>query len=195
MVRIAFALSLSLLSSLAAAAPVQFSARSAFDIETAAVNFVAKQWGVSSSSLWFDSSETTPTGASALLRQETNAQPLWNSFANVVFDESNNVVDFNGQHFQITYVEDNMPTIMVDAAVAAGESALNAQWTDTDFQYTEPDHLGYIAVGSRAKYEYILHFQSNVDSSPITAYISAVNGEIDWVVNTDTGATISSVSA
>lgn len=88
-----------------------------------------------------------------------------------------------------------MPTIMVDAAVAAGEKALNAKWTDTNFEYTEPDHLGYIAVGERAKYEYILHFQSNTDNTPLTAYISAVNGEVDWVVNSDTGATISSVSA
>lgn len=88
-----------------------------------------------------------------------------------------------------------MPTIMVDQAVSAGEQALDATWTDTNFQYTEPDHLGYIVVGSRAKYEYILHFQSNTDGTPLTAYISAVNGEIDWVVNTNTGATISSVSA
>ena len=88
-----------------------------------------------------------------------------------------------------------MPTIMVDQAVSAGEQALDATWTDTNFQYTEPDHLGYIVVGSRAKYEYILHFQSNTDGTPLTAYISAVNGEIDWVVNTSTGATISSVSA
>lgn len=84
---------------------------------------------------------------------------------------------------------------MVDAAVAAGEKALNAQWTDTDFQYTEPDHLGYIAAGSRAKYDYILHFKGNADDTNYTAYISAVNGEVDWVVNSDTGATVSSVSA
>lgn len=88
-----------------------------------------------------------------------------------------------------------MPTIMVEDAAAAGEKALNAKWTDTDFQYTEPNWLGYIAVGQRAKYEYILHFASNTDGTPITAYISAVNGEVDWVVNTSTGATISAVSA
>lgn len=88
-----------------------------------------------------------------------------------------------------------MPTIGVDTAVAAGESALNAKWTDTDFQYTEPDHLGYIAVGTRAKYSYILHFASNTDGTPLTAYISAVNGEIDWVVNSQTGETVLSVSS
>ena len=85
-----------------------------------------------------------------------------------------------------------MPTITVDVAVASAQKALDATWTDTDFQYVEPTWLGYVVVGTRAKYDYILHFKTNTDGTPITAYISAVDATIDWVVNTNTGATISS---
>ncbi|KAH8097047.1 hypothetical protein BXZ70DRAFT_308885 [Cristinia sonorae] len=195
MVRIASVLSFGFVSSLAAAAPLQFSARSGWDVKSAALSYVAQKWQTSSYEVWFDSASASPSGTTAVVRQATNDQPVWNSYANVHFDSSNKVVNFSSQHFDISYVEQNMPTIAVEDAVAAGEKALNAKWTDTDFEYTEPDHLGYIAVGNRAKYSYILHFESNTDSTPLTAYISAVNGEVDWVVNSETGATISSVSA
>ena len=61
-----------------------------------------------------------------------------------------------------------MPTITVEVAVASAQKALDATWTDTDFQYIEPTWLGYVVVGTRAKYDYILHFKTNTDGTPIT---------------------------
>lgn len=51
--------------------PHQFAVRSAFDMESTAVKYVASKWGVSTYQVWFDSASNTPTGAVASLKQET----------------------------------------------------------------------------------------------------------------------------
>lgn len=85
-----------------------------------------------------------------------------------------------------------MPTVMVEKAVAAGSSYLNATWSDSaEFEYTEPNHLGYIASGERAKYVYILKFKGATNARNYIAYISAVDANVEWVVDADTSATIS----
>jgi len=178
------------LSTFAAASPLQYSSRAGFDVKSVAVSYVAKQWKVSNKEVYFQSSSSSPGGTDALLRQVVNDQPVWNSYADVKFDTNNNVADFDDKHFSFNYVENNMPNILLATAVSIGSDFVDATWTDTDWQYTEPDHLGYVGVGSRAKYDYVLHFKGNKDAVNYTAYINAFNGVVDWVVETDTGKTI-----
>ncbi|KAH8102039.1 hypothetical protein BXZ70DRAFT_48655 [Cristinia sonorae] len=178
MVRVASAVFIGLLStvsSLVAAAPLQPRYPPQFDYETPALEFVAKKWPTEKN-LFFDFSILLSTGAAAVVRQTVNDhQPLWNSYAKVDFNKDNAITGLESQHFNINFVEPNVPSISPENIIASLSQSLNAEF-DTSLEQN-PD-VGYVGVGSAAKFAYILRFRSKADNTPVTAYVSAKDGSV-----------------
>ncbi|CAL1709469.1 unnamed protein product [Somion occarium] len=166
------------------AAPVE--ARAAWDVKSAALAYVGKEWNVTPLyDVYFDSAVQGANGTYAFLRQKTNDLPVDNTFATVVFDANHNVQQFKSYRVPATYVEVNMPTISIQDAANAGEAALSGlTWT------SEPENYGYIARSDgHIAFAYILHLKDS-QGTVYVAYVNTRDGTIESLTNTQTGVNI-----
>ncbi|KAK7690116.1 hypothetical protein QCA50_006764 [Cerrena zonata] len=182
-----------LLVSIVGAVPVVMQDRS-FDYKSAALSYVGKQWGVTpSNSLQFDSSVGGSSKTYAFLRQQQNGVPIDNTYATVVFDQSNTVASFDGKKVDFNYVAANLPNISPKVAFAAGEAALEG----TEYDGTWNGEFSYIGVpgsslsparnGTALVFSYYAKFKDTTSGVTYGAYIDASNSQVRLVKNLQTG--------
>lgn len=184
------------LAGAAVAAPVPSNdnaARATFDIKSAAMAYVGKQWNVTPLyDLWWDSGVQGPSGGYAFLRQQVNSEPLANSFATVMFDANGNVVQFKSSKSNVEYVADNFPGITVNAAATAVTTALPGfvfQGVPASFGGLDSDYRYIARSTGSAEWTYPLPF---VDASgvPYTVYVNSADATIEQITNEAAGTTI-----
>ncbi|KAI0074059.1 hypothetical protein K474DRAFT_115249 [Panus rudis PR-1116 ss-1] len=162
-------------------------ARADFDYATAAKNYVAQKWGVQAyGNVQVDSIVGNSTRKYAFLRQERNGLPISNVPATVVFDENNNIVQFSGTPVNPQFVLGELPNISLDAAVAAGENALQGTTFTGEFN----SNYDFISANGGLYFSFFLNFKDNKSGVVYEAHIDGTTAHIYGIRNLKTGALI-----